>query len=83
MTKSELIGEVARKSGESKSAVARVLSALTKTIKTADSVQLAGFGTFKTVTRPARSGVSALNGKAWATDTRKVITFKASKVAKQ
>ncbi|MDK1672898.1 HU family DNA-binding protein [Staphylococcus saprophyticus] len=41
-----------------------------------------GFGTFKIVDVPARSGVSALDGKEWSTPEHKTVRFKLAKSIK-
>lgn len=40
------------------------------------------FGTFKTVNVPARTGVSALDGKEWSSPAHKTIRFKLAKSLK-
>ena len=68
MNRTELIEAVAKKSDLSKAAVGRVLEEIIAAVQTAvkkgDSVQLVGFGTFKSVKRAARTGKNPSTGAA-------------------
>ncbi|MDR0536207.1 MAG: HU family DNA-binding protein [Puniceicoccales bacterium] len=56
-------------------AVKAVLKALVEGIKTDAPVQLIGFGTFKVVERPARTGVNPATGKPQSYPAKKVVKF--------
>lgn len=66
MNKSELIDAIARRSGQTKMASELVLNAfietITATVANEQSVQLLGFGTFKSSTRAARNGRNPKTG---------------------
>lgn len=68
MNRSQLVEQVAHTSDLSKAAIDRVLDSLIDTIQTAvkkgDSVQLVGFGTFKSAKRNARTGKNPRTGAA-------------------
>ena len=81
MNKGELIEAVAKDTGMTKADSERALnSVLGNIIKGAkDSVQLVGFGTFKTVKTKARKGINPQTGEALKIPAKKVIKFKISK----
>ena len=68
MNKAELIDAIAGKTGQTKSDTEQGLNALievvTETVAAGDSVQLVGFGTFKSSRRAAREGRNPLTGEA-------------------
>ena len=77
MNKGDLINEVANvvsTKKEAQEAVDCVLSSITNTMKTGDTVTLVGFGTFKVVERKARKGRNPQTGEE--------IDIKASKAPK-
>lgn len=78
MNKTELIDQIAAKSGLTKVDAKKALEATVETIKKAlvagDKIQLVGFGTFSVNERPARQGINPA--------TKKKIEIKAKKVAK-
>lgn len=82
MNKGELVEKVAKDTGLSKKdaegALVSVLGAISKAVKK-ESVQLVGFGTFKTSKRKARMGVNPQTGAKIKIPARTVMTFKASK----
>lgn len=86
MNKSELIDALAGKSGESKAAVERVLTAFTdtvsETLKSGDSITLVGFGTFAVKERAARTGRNPQTGGAISIAAAKIPGFKAGKQLK-
>ena len=67
MNRAELIEKLAADNELSKAAAGRVLDSLLNTVTTVvkkgDSVQLTGFGTFKSVKRAARKGYNPREGK--------------------
>ena len=82
MNKSELVEAVAKETGFSKADAERALVSVLKNIYKGakkNSVQLVGFGTFKTVSRKARAGVNPATGEKIRIPAKKVFTFKASK----
>ena len=78
MRKGELIDQLVKDTGESKSTVTRVMSALVTTIqvqlKKGNTVGITGFGTFKPIKRAARVGRNPSTGA--------VLKISASKSAK-
>ncbi|MGM5488171.1 MAG: HU family DNA-binding protein [Nanobdellota archaeon] len=82
MNKGELIEAVVKDTGLTKTDAEKALnSVLSNVVKGAkkDSVQLVGFGTFKTTKRKARKGVNPATGEKIKIPAKKVFTFKASK----
>lgn len=84
MTKKELIARIADFKGSSKASAELALGSVVDTIKEEletgfGVVSIVGFGTFKTVTRPARAGRNPATGKPIQIDERRVVTFKPSK----
>lgn len=86
MNKTELIGEVAEKSGLTKKEAERALTAVLETVSAAmaagDKVQLVGFGTFETKQREARSGRNPKTGEAIEIPASTMPVFKAGKALK-
>ena len=67
MNKSELVSAIAKKTGQSATAVGEMLSAfegvITEAVVSGDKVQLAGFLTFDKTVRAARSGRNPATGE--------------------
>lgn len=86
MTKTELIDQVAEKSGltkkDSGKAVDAVLAAMTEALAGGDKVQLVGFGSFEVRERGARTGRNPQTGAAITIEARKVPVFKPGKALK-
>jgi nucleoid DNA-binding protein len=86
MNKTELIDVIANESGLSKvaagKALAATLNSITNALKAGDSVQLIGFGTFKTSQRQARNGRNPRTGAEIKIAARKAPTFIAGKALK-
>ncbi len=86
MNKSELIAEVATRTGITKkdadAAVSAVLDAITEALAKEEKVQLVGFGTFDVRTRTARSGRDPRTGKSIVIPASKAPAFKAGKALK-
>lgn len=86
MTKTELIDQVAEKSGltkkETGKAVDAVLEAMTEALSGGDKVQLVGFGSFEVRERSARTGRNPQTGEAITIEARKVPVFKPGKALK-
>ena len=83
MTKSELIGIIAKSAGITKNKAAKSLEAyeatVTKELKKSGKLVLVGFGTFSVVKRKAREGRNPQTGKALKIPAKKVVKFKAGK----
>ena len=79
MNKSELVEQLATRAGLDKRQAEAALMAFVDTIKDAaksgEKVSVLGFGTFAPKDVPAKSGVSALNGKPWKTSASKAVRF--------
>lgn len=79
MNKAELIEAIAKESGESKAAVARVLGSFTETVtkqvKKGETVGIIGFGSFKPTKRAARKGRNPATGAAIKVAASKGVRF--------
>jgi DNA-binding protein HU-beta len=86
LNKTELIGEVAGKTGMTKKDAEKVVNAFFDTVegalKSGDKVQLIGFGTFEVRDRKARKGRNPQTGKEIDIPATKVPAFKAGKALK-
>ena len=86
MTKTELINEVANKTGltkkDAEKAVSAVLESITDAMALGDKVQLVGFGTFEVRDRAAREGKNPATGETISIPATKVPAFKAGKALK-
>ena len=87
MTKTELVANVAEKSGITKKDADKVLSAVFESIKQAlvegDKVQVIGFGTFEIRNRSARKGRNPQTGEEIDIPASKLPSFKAGKALKE
>ena len=87
MNKQELIEAIAEKSHTSRSDSIKMLDALletvTETLAQGDSVQLIGFGTFKSTERKARSGRNPRTGETVTIPTKRVPSFTAGNALKE
>jgi DNA-binding protein HU-beta len=83
MNKTQLIENVAKSTGLSKSATTKTvdaaLVALTEALKDGQTVNLIGFGAFSVRTRKARTGRDPRTGQVINIAESKVPTFKAGK----
>jgi len=82
MNKSDLISEVAKKTGLSKKNAIIVVDGILNDIKLGvkkENFRLAGFGTFSLVKRKAREGRNPRTGETITIKARKSIKFKPSK----
>jgi DNA-binding protein HU-beta len=81
MNKTDLISNIATKSGLTKKDVESVLNGflgeVTEALSTGDKVQLIGFGTFETRKRSGRVGRNPQTGKTIEIPESKVPAFKA------
>lgn len=86
MNKTELVGQVAAKTGMTKKDVEKVVSAFFATVegslKEGDKVQLVGFGTFEVRERKSRKGRNPQTGEEINIPATRVPAFKAGKVLK-
>jgi len=86
MNKAELVAHVAEAGGLSKAAagdaVEAVLSGITSTLASGDSVSLVGFGTFSVADRAARTARNPRTGEAIEVAASKAPKFKAGKALK-
>ena len=83
MTKTELIAEVAEKTGlkkkDAEAAVAAVLTAVEEKLAAGEKVQLVGFGTFEVKERAARVGHKPGTGETIEIAAKKTPVFRAGK----
>ena len=86
MNKTDLIDAVAESADLSKADSARavdaVIAAITKALKSGDSVTVVGFGTFQVRERAARTGRNPKTGDAIKIEASKNPAFKAGKALK-
>jgi len=86
MNKTELVAEVATRTGISKKDVERTLNAaidsITDTLKDGGKVQLVGFGSFETRTRDARTGRNPRTRETIEIPASTVPVFKPGKALK-
>lgn len=86
MNKTDLISEVAGKTGMTKKDVDKVVAAFFDTVegvlKAGDKVQLIGFGTFEVRERQARKGRNPQTGEEISIPAARVPAFKAGKAFK-
>lgn len=86
MNKGDLVNEVARMVSTKKQAqevVDSVFSAITDALKKNESVQIAGFGSFKTAKREARTGRNPQTGAEIKIGARNVPKFVPGKALKE
>ncbi len=83
MTQAELVAQLVKETGITKSKAEEVLKSLggivKSVLKKGDSVRLPGVGTFKVVERAARSGRNPRTGKTIQIAARKAVKFEATK----
>jgi len=86
VNKNDLIEAVAERTGLAKSDAARaveaVLGGVTEALQRGDTVALAGFGSFVTKARAARTGRNPRTGEAIAIPASRAPAFKAGKALK-
>ena len=86
MNKSDLIANIAEKSGLTKKdadkALSAVIDSITEALKSGDKVQLVGFGTFEIRERAARKGINPLTKAEIKIPATKVPAFKAGSALK-
>lgn len=86
MTKAELVAQMAKAAGSSKSSADRAMTAFVQAVfeslRKGRRVTISGFGTFAVSKRAARSGHNPRTGKAIAIPSAKVPRFKPSRSLK-
>ena len=86
MNKNEFVAAITEKSGLTKKDAEAALNActavVTDALKSGDSVQLIGFGTFEVRERAARQGRNPLTGETIKIAAAKVPAFKSGKALK-
>lgn len=86
MNKTELVAQIAGKTGLSKKDAEKALAALvesvTETVKKGDKVQLVGFGSFELKCREARMGRNPKTKESIEIPASRVPVFKAGKAFK-
>ena len=86
MNKTELVEEIAKKTGltkkDSEKAVKAFTDAVSAELKKGGKVQLVGFGTFEVTKRAAREGRNPQTGKTMKIAASKAPKFKAGKALK-
>ena len=87
MTKAELVAQIASTADltqkQADAALSAFTGAITKALKSGDSVSLIGFGTFTVKERAARTGRNPRTGETINIAASKVVSFKAGKVLKE
>jgi DNA-binding protein HU-beta len=87
MTKADLIGKIAEKTGETKKDadiyLSEVLDCISESLVEGDPVKLTGFGSFEVRERAAREGVNPQNQKRIKIPAARVPVFKAGKPLKE
>lgn len=87
MNRQELINKVSGKADISKTAANKAIEAMLEGIKEAlekgESLQLTGYGTFKTKVRAARTGVNPQSGKKIQIPEKKVPAFVPGKLLRE
>ncbi len=86
MTKSQIIDEVAKKTGlkkkDAEAAVSAVISSVTDALVAGEKVQLVGFGTFEIKERASRTGINPYTKKTMEIPASKRLSFTAGKSMK-
>ena len=87
MTKSELVDQIAKKTGSTKAAAEKVLQGFPDSVQEAlvseGKITLTGFGTFAVETRKARTGRNPRTGEPMNIPATNVVKFRAGKNLKE
>lgn len=87
MNKTQLIDQISKETGltkkDSQNALEATISAVTKTLKKGQPVQLVGFGTFKVSKRKARTGRNPQTNEPIKIKACKAPTFRPGKALKE
>jgi len=86
MNKGELINVISERTGIQKNTVTLIVSevhdTITRSLKSGDSVKIAGFGTFHVTDRQARQGRNPRTGEVVEIPAKSVPKFRAGKTLK-
>ena len=86
MTKAELIEEVSRvveiTRKDSEGIVEAIFDSIVRSLRTADKIEIRGFGSFRTRQRPARVGRNPKTGERVEVPAKKIPYFKPSRELK-
>ena len=86
MTKVELVGAIAKKTGFSKAESVEILEDLfeiiKRTLEAEDEVKIVGFGKFEVKRKQERLGRNPQTGEGLTIEPRKIVVFKASQMLK-
>ena len=81
MNKADLVNEISRRTGLTKSKSSEVIDSITESIQDSltrgEKVTLVGFGTFDTITRKARKGRNPKTGEELNIPEKRAARFKA------
>jgi integration host factor subunit alpha len=87
MTKADLVGKInlmtAFTKKESSEIVERVFDVVKSTLEAGENIKIAGFGNFEVKEKAARRGRNPQTGEAIEITSRKILTFKPSRVLKK
>lgn len=87
MNKSELVGEIAKKSGLSKKnseiALNSLISVVGDTLKKGERISLVGFGSYEVRKRKARKGTNPQTMEEIKIPAKKVVVFKPGKTLRE
>lgn len=87
MTKSDLVDQIAKKTGSTKAAAEKVLQGFLGSVQEAlvqdGKITLTGFGTFSVETRKARTGRNPRTGEPMKIPATNVVKFRAGKNLKE
>lgn len=87
MNKGELINAISQKTGltkkDSEKALDAIINSIQDALKSGDSIQLVGFGTFEVKERAERKGRNPQTGEEIVIPAMKVPNFKAGKMLKE
>jgi integration host factor subunit alpha len=86
MTKTDLVGKIHANTGLTKDEafayLETILETIKKTLETAETLKITGFGSFVVRKKKSRRGRNPLTGEPITITARKVLTFKPSPVLK-
>jgi DNA-binding protein HU-beta len=88
VTQSDVVEEIARRHDrlywrDGAKAVETLLEVLTDHLRAGDEINFLGFGTFRTTTQAARSGVNPQTGERISVPAKRVVKFKPGEALKR
>ena len=87
MTKRDLAGRIAQKTGITQSLIQKVIDGLlneiTETLARGEGIELRNFGVFKIKNRKERTGRNPRTGETVAIPPKRVVYFKVGKILKE